>query len=230
MAYYYHNAPDEKPPERKRNILSIVLVISVIALAVPLIGMLVLGWGGQNQEINTQEINTSEIDISNDPIQIPYTGEPIIKESRGHKYTITPVATYEISAKVGSVKAYNDDKVSPMDICVAWGELAAESNISYTQSGRFCSPELIGELKNRENYRGGLSAYKHSNNHIIPANNSILRALNTIRVGDKITLKGFLVNVDGRYWRTSLSRYDTGDGACEIIYVTEVRIGNSIWK
>ncbi|MDD5473612.1 MAG: hypothetical protein PHU34_05625, partial [Candidatus Methanoperedens sp.] len=175
MGYYYYNAPD-KPSERKRNILPIVLAISLIALAVLIAGTLVLGLGGQSQEINTLEINTSGIDISNDPIQIPYTGEPIIKESSGHKYTIMPVASYEISAKVESVKMYyNDDKskISPVDICVTWGELAAESNINYTQSDRFCYTKLTGELKSSKNYAGGATAYKLSNNHIIPANNSI---------------------------------------------------------
>jgi hypothetical protein len=31
-------------------------------------------------------------------------------------------------------------------------------------------------------------------------------------------------------WTTSLSREDTGDGACEIVYVTNIRIGSKVYK
>ncbi|MDD5473003.1 MAG: hypothetical protein PHU34_02525, partial [Candidatus Methanoperedens sp.] len=97
-----------------------------------------------------------------------------------------------------------------------------------TQSDRFCYTKLTGELKSSKNYAGGATAYKLSNNHIIPANNSILSALNTIRVGNNITLKGFLVNVIdntasySKTWITSQRRTDIGEGACEIVYVTDV--------
>jgi len=40
-----------------------------------------------------------------------------------------------------------------------------------------------------------------------------------------IHLQGFLVDAsrgDGWRWRTSMSRDDTGDGACELVYVESI--------
>ena len=61
-----------------------------------------------------------------------------------------------------------------------------------------------------------------SNMHMIPARKDIGRSLKELRSGDVITLRGYLVDVDhdsGWRWRTSMSRTDTGSGACEIVYV-----------
>ena len=43
-----------------------------------------------------------------------------------------------------------------------------------------------------------------------------------------ITLHGYLVEVranDGWHWRSSLTRNDTGNGACELVWVESVEIG-----
>ena len=47
-----------------------------------------------------------------------------------------------------------------------------------------------------------------------------------------IELKGFLVDVDFKnsnnqaLWSTSMTRDDTGDGSCEILYVEEISVIN----
>jgi hypothetical protein len=49
-----------------------------------------------------------------------------------------------------------------------------------------------------------------------------------IRVNDWVTLEGQLVQVvfqEGT-WTSSLTRSDSGDGACEILYVTRIRSGD----
>ncbi len=65
--------------------------------------------------------------------------------------------------------------------------------------------------------------------HMIPAADSVERSLMKLREGDIIVLQGYLVDVDhesGWKWRTSLSRSDTGAGACEIVYVESVSVEN----
>jgi hypothetical protein len=53
---------------------------------------------------------------------------------------------------------------------------------------------------------------------------------------DKIVLEGFLVNVSGKYkggnvsWRSSHSRTDTGNGSCEIMYVTGVKLDTNVYR
>ena len=48
-------------------------------------------------------------------------------------------------------------------------------------------------------------------------------------IADYLELKGYLVDVDhdsGWMWRTSMSRTDSGDGACEIVYVESLSVEN----
>ena len=74
------------------------------------------------------------------------------------------------------------------------------------------------------------------NHHTIPANYNVRRALKSIRKNDKVILEGYLVNVNGTYrgktvfWNTSLSRSDTGDGSCELFYVSKVRIDTKFYE
>ena len=72
---------------------------------------------------------------------------------------------------------------------------------------------------------------KASNNHLIPASRAIARRIGAIHVGDQIRMTGLLVDYtvtkDGQEIftrRTSLTRHDTGNGACEILYVTDLSV------
>jgi hypothetical protein len=63
--------------------------------------------------------------------------------------------------------------------------------------------------------------------HMIPANAAIERQLKSIRPGNMVHLKGFLVEVattEGWRWKSSLNRADTGGGACELILVESLYI------
>lgn len=64
-----------------------------------------------------------------------------------------------------------------------------------------------------------------ANMHIIPANDQIEDVLDDILVGEIILLEGYLVAVkadDGWKWKSSLSREDTGGGACEVVWVEKL--------
>jgi hypothetical protein len=76
-----------------------------------------------------------------------------------------------------------------------------------------------------------------SHTHIIPANVNIMAALNTIKNYDKVELEGEIVNVKvrGHEHISSLERNDDngsaqGGGACEIMYVTRVKVGHKIYQ
>ena len=66
--------------------------------------------------------------------------------------------------------------------------------------------------------------------HMIPATASVENSIMQLREGDVIVLQGYLVDVDhesGWMWRTSMSRTDTGAGACEIVYVESITAANA---
>lgn len=61
-----------------------------------------------------------------------------------------------------------------------------------------------------------------ANMHMIPANDSVARSLARVGKDDRIRLSGKLVRIeadDGWRWVSSLSREDTGAGACELVWV-----------
>jgi hypothetical protein len=63
--------------------------------------------------------------------------------------------------------------------------------------------------------------------HMIPANAVVARALKDVEADAAVRFKGFLVNVDaddGWRWRSSLSRDDTGNGACEVVVVDSIEV------
>ena len=78
--------------------------------------------------------------------------------------------------------------------------------------------------------------YKLSNNHLLSDRESIRDSVRDIRIGDQIRVRGYLAsytNPAGGTRGTSTTRLDTGDGACETIYVEDfeiVRAATSRWR
>jgi hypothetical protein len=63
--------------------------------------------------------------------------------------------------------------------------------------------------------------------HMIPADDEIERQLKSIRPGNMVHVKGFLVEAttkEGWRWKSSLTRADTGGGACELILVESLYV------
>lgn len=63
--------------------------------------------------------------------------------------------------------------------------------------------------------------------HMIPADRSIEKAMRSVRKGQIVHFKGKLVEVSGGggfVWRSSMTRNDTGNGACELVYVESFEV------
>ena len=180
-----------------------------------------------------------EIDASQDPIQEPCTAnEPIIIEMKNAHFTLTPLAEYKLSGMVVSKETYSFDwngTISPIDLAIVWGKLTEPESkryVSYSQSGRW----YFYQYKPGSPFDNHYIISHSSNNHIIPANENIKRAVKAVKKKDLIVLEGFLVSLKGTYkggtvtWNTSLSRTDTGNGSCELFYVTKVRIDTRVYE
>ena len=145
---------------------------------------------------------------------------------------ISPLADFEITAKVLSRKNYTFDEtasISPIDLALGWGRMSDEKvldTLHISQSNRWYhwnTDKLIIPRREIETHS--------ANMHMIPSTQDIEVILETVKNGDIIHLKGQLVRVDninGSYWKSSTSRTDTGAGACEIIFVTYFEILNPI--
>ncbi len=136
-------------------------------------------------------------------------------------YTIQPLMTYRLTARVVATRRYTESgvtSVSPVDLGLAWGRSADPqrlANASFTQAGRFL------------NWRSGagneIARNEIANTHIIPHTPELESRILAINPGNVVALRGYLVQVDGS-WTSSLTRRDIEDGACEIIYVTAIDV------
>lgn len=157
--------------------------------------------------------------------------EPVQKPTNAASFSIgdfhvMPQASYDITARVLSVEPYRVDggaKLSPLDFAVGWGPMSDTAVIDHfriTQGGRFFT------IYPDEQAIDIPTALKGSANmHLIPASRRIRDQLDDVRTGNVVRLRGYLVNVnrdDGYTWNTSLTRDDSGAGACELFYVEEV--------
>jgi len=144
-------------------------------------------------------------------------------------YSVTRRARFEIRARVLSTEPYymrRDGDLSPIDLALGWGVMSDQAvldRIDITQSSRWYRTryEMPPPVSDQQIIANS------SNMHMIPAGRSIERALKRLREGDIITIRGHLVDVDhdsGWWWRTSMSRTDTGNGACEIVYVESLDV------
>lgn len=140
--------------------------------------------------------------------------------------TLATRAHFEITARVLSRKDYNwgaDADLVPMDLALGWGRMADSkvlAKIDISQSNRFYYWRTNDfPIPRRE------IETSSANMHLIPADASVKSRLEQVSEGDVIHLEGFLVDAsrpDGSHWNTSMTRDDTGAGACELIFVESV--------
>jgi hypothetical protein len=143
---------------------------------------------------------------------------------------IRPLAGFSVNARVLSREDYSygiQSDLSPMDLALGWGRMTQGNvlqQLDIRQSGRWYSWRYEGQppLPVKE-----ISSHS-SNMHIVPADERVARTLAKIDKDDRVRLEGWLVEIDdpqARWkWRSSLRRDDTGDGACELVYVCAVTI------
>ncbi len=145
-------------------------------------------------------------------------------------YYATSLASYRIRARVLGVKRYYWDRaaaIAPRDLVLGWGVMsdpAFYGRLDISQRGRFYVCEWgRGGPRIERNEVG----FHSSNNHLIPADAAVADALSGVRLDDIVCIDGDLVQVrgpSGFRWRSSLTRTDTGDGACEVIRVTALTV------
>ena len=138
-------------------------------------------------------------------------------------YTIKPLAKFSLSARVLSRADYRWDTESalaPIDLALGWQRMsdsAVLDKIDISQSGRFYFWR-VHEFPVPQQEIIESSA----NMHLIPADKTVLHDIQRTRAGDIVTFDGYLVEADGPNgykWASSLTRSDSGAGACELVWV-----------
>ncbi len=146
-------------------------------------------------------------------------------------FAIKPLARYEITARVLSKESYRWDpgaKLVPVDLTMGWGPMsdsAVLSKIEITQGNRWYN----SHIPNVSEFPVSMDEINRhvANMHLIAADNTVAKQIRNIRPGKIINMRGYLVEAsgkDGFTWRSSLSREDSGGGACELMWVESFNV------
>lgn len=149
-----------------------------------------------------------------------------IWEKNGYK--ITALAEFEIRARLLSKSRYwldRESQLAPVDFLLGWGPMSDQlvlDQLTFRQSGRWYewqAKELPIPKRQIES--------NCANMHMVPATPEVEKDLKRARVGDILSLKGYLISVqaaDGWHWKSSLTRTDSDGGSCELVWVETLSI------
>lgn len=183
--------------------------------------------------------------IDEPPSQEAYEDRAFTHNWHGNSYVVYPVAEYEIAGLVvtrNDIGGFSDiyhtsDSVDVVDVCMIWGGNAREA--VYRNFDFWSEPFSCWYRPKR--HIGGNAKFEEdalSNTHVVAKDEKLAKRLNSIRLGDQVRLKGKLINyhpagASEQLRRSSLTRKDTGNGACEVMYVEEFELlksGNPGWN
>jgi hypothetical protein len=182
--------------------------------------------------------------LKDDPRQRTIDEPPMTLPHAGVEYRIEPLYSYELYGLVvsyrqhdgeSSMHRWSNDHLNMADVCVVWSDTAFEPTLRKLD---FWNGIFTCNVQTRDSV--AWSRFKMnqlSNNHLISADPFIRDRVAEIRVGDQVRIKGSLARYgavgNGGLRGTSITRDDTGDGACETILVEEFEIvarGFSAWR
>ena len=159
-----------------------------------------------------------------DPVQADLGPSPPRLTKAG--YQILPLQLFSVVARVLSKERYRFDEaaeIAPLDLALGWGPMSDQAVLDafdISQSGRF----YFWHVDRFPIPRREIETHS-ANMHMVPANGEVRHKLLSIRAGQIVSLSGYLVEVQGPNgwrWRSSLTREDTGAGACEVVWVETV--------
>jgi hypothetical protein len=191
-----------------------------------LLFILLVGFGGYQYSQSRPVAASPGILAAETPRQVTLDSTPTLHLDNYH---VEPLAQFSVQARVLGTERYRlgrEAEISPVDFALGWGAMSDSrvlDRIDISQRGRFYFWRVDEFPIPREEIES------HSANmHMIPANASVARRLKDVRPGQVVRLRGYLVAVtadDGWQWRSSLSRTDTGSGACELFWVEWAETG-----
>jgi hypothetical protein len=121
-----------------------------------------------------------------------------------------------------------------------WGDEASVSPVDLTLGWRLMSnQEILDGLRLTRQHRDYTFEARHDefpasvrdiiahsgNMHMVPSTDELASRLRAVNRGDLVDIRGYLVDIkfpNGGIWHSSLSRTDTGEGSCELVWVEDL--------
>lgn len=212
--------------------------INNIVIATSFIWLLVSFW---NRNDLPRDIDYRP-EIAKEPQQAATRKKAFDATYNGVNYRIEPEYDYELFGMIVSYRHHDGDSrmhrrasdhLNMLDVCVVWGDNAANKflhKINFWNGIFTCNVET----RDQEAW-DAFDMYQLSNNHLISDDDFIRDQVSDIQIGDQIRVRGWLASYAGPVGKrgTSTTRMDTGDGACETIYVEGFEIveaATSFWR
>jgi hypothetical protein len=159
-----------------------------------------------------------------DPWQHEIDSAPLIERA---PFRLRPRAEFRATVRILRREDYSRGELAtlvPTDFAVGWGPMSDNqvlADVQITQSNRF----YYWHTKHWPVDRATIESHS-ANWHVIPGSAAVGSVLDALRRGSIVQLEGELVDIEGAEGRmaTSLSRTDTGAGACEVLLATSARI------
>jgi hypothetical protein len=160
-------------------------------------------------------------------------GEPLQREldsaalvERGD-FRLRPRAEFSATVRILRREDYSMGPLAsliPTDFAVGWGPMsdsAVLADIEISQGNRF----YYWRTETWPLDRHGIETHS-ANWHVIAENHQVREVLGDLRPGSVVEIRGELVDIEGGDggMRTSLSREDTGAGACEILLARSAQV------
>lgn len=210
-----------------------------IVIAVSLIWLVVSFWKRNDLPRNVELLPA----LAGEPKQTQTGKRAFEAVYKGVKYLIEPEYDYELNGMIVSYRHHEgnsrmhlqaSDHLNMLDVCVVWGDNASNRLIHKID---FWNGIFTCNVKTRDQEAwDSFDMYKLSNNHLISNDDFIRDQVKEVKVGDQIRVRGYLAsysNEGGGKRGTSTTRLDTGDGACETLFVERFDImqpATSLWR
>jgi hypothetical protein len=145
-------------------------------------------------------------------------------------FQLVPRADFSATVRVLHREDYSLGPLArlvPTDFAVGWGPMSDSrvlADIEISQGNRF----YYWRTQHWPIERHEIETHS-ANWHVIPENDDVRAVLGRLRAGSLVQLRGRLVDIEGKEggMRTSLTRDDTGAGACEILLADSARVVDS---
>jgi hypothetical protein len=172
-------------------------------------------------------------ELAAEPVQADTTSSPFAAQYAGVRYDVEPQFDYELYGLVVSYRLHDgksrmhraaNDHLNVADVCVVWGDTAFSPTLREIDfwNGIFTCNFQTRDAQAWASFRPNQIA----NNHLLSADPLIRDRIARVRVGDQVRIRGQLASYGTGVSRrgTSITRDDTGDGACETIFVEDFAV------
>lgn len=182
-------------------------------------------------------------ELLNEPVQEATRKAAFSASYEGVNYDVDPQYEYDLYGMVVSYRHHegnsrmhmmSNDHLNMLDVCVIWGDNTVNPHLDKI---KFWNGIFTCNVQTRDQAAWeAFDMYQLSNNHLISDDEFIRKQVKKINIGDQIRVRGYLASYGsegGGKRGTSTTRLDTGDGACETLFVERFDIvepATSFWR